>query len=181
MHEIPWRMTNCYYPSWKHSHNALNHPTFHEMHDFSALRSSRNVCLNNISLYSPCTLRPLLHTPPLKPIPSGHYLLICHLHLSCGTLGPARFSGPPDEKQKCKFQIIYYITIRYNYVKRNTSSRLLYTCLTRNSNLKQLPTWYTLASFYNTFIIILYMFRALYAHHQEVELYWCSIWYRHSQ
>jgi len=24
------------------------------------------------------------------------------------------------------------------------------------------------------------MFRALYAHHQEVELYWCSIWYRHS-
>ena len=29
------------------------------------------------------------------------------------------------------------------------------------------------------FIIILYMFRALYAHHQEVELYWC-IWYRHS-
>jgi len=27
-------------------------------------------------------------------------------------------------------------------------------------------------------IMILYMFRALYAHHQEVELYWCSIWYR---
>jgi len=25
------------------------------------------------------------------------------------------------------------------------------------------------------------MFRALYAHHQEVELYWCSVWYRHSQ
>jgi len=25
------------------------------------------------------------------------------------------------------------------------------------------------------------MFRALYAHHQEVELYWCSIWHRHSQ
>jgi len=25
------------------------------------------------------------------------------------------------------------------------------------------------------------MFRALYAHHQEDELYWCSIWYRHSQ
>jgi len=24
------------------------------------------------------------------------------------------------------------------------------------------------------------MFRALYAHHQEDELYWCSIWYRHS-
>ena len=38
-----------------------------------------------------------------------------------------------------------------------------------------------LALFYNTFIIILYMFRALYAHHQEAELYWCSIWYRHSQ
>ena len=35
--------------------------------------------------------------------------------------------------------------------------------------------------FYNMFIIILYMFQALYAHHQEVELYWCSIWYRHSQ
>jgi len=25
------------------------------------------------------------------------------------------------------------------------------------------------------------MFRTLYAHHQEVELYWCSIWYRHSR
>jgi len=25
---------------------------------------------------------------------------------------------------------------------------------------------------------ILYMFRALYAHHQEDELYLCSIWYR---
>jgi len=36
----------------------------------------------------------------------------------------------------------------------------------------QWPTWYTIVLFYNTFIIILYMFRALYAHHQEVELYW---------
>ena len=44
-------------------------------------------------------------------------------------------------------------------------------------NLRQWPTSYTLALFYNTFIIILYMFGALYAHHQEVELYWCSIWY----
>ena len=48
-------------------------------------------------------------------------------------------------------------------------------------HLRQWPTWNTLASFYNTFFIILYMFRALYAHHQEVELYWCCIWYRHSQ
>jgi len=40
---------------------------------------------------------------------------------------------------------------------------------------------YTLTLFYNTFIIILYMFRGLYAHHQEAELYWCSIWYRHSE
>jgi len=24
------------------------------------------------------------------------------------------------------------------------------------------------------------MFRALYTHHQEAELYWCSIWYHHS-
>jgi len=36
----------------------------------------------------------------------------------------------------------------------------------------------TLALFYNTFFIILYMFRALYVHHQEVESHWCSIWYR---
>ena len=48
-------------------------------------------------------------------------------------------------------------------------------------SLRQWPTWYTNTLFYNTFIINLYMFRALYAHHQEVELYWCSIWYRHSQ
>ena len=26
--------------------------------------------------------------------------------------------------------------------------------------------------------MILYTFRALYAHRQEAELYWCSIWYR---
>ena len=50
-----------------------------------------------------------------------------------------------------------------------------------NINLRQWPTWYTLALFYNTFIIIFYMFRALYVHHQEVEMYWCSIWYRHSE
>ena len=49
------------------------------------------------------------------------------------------------------------------------------------SALRQWPTWYTIALFYNTFIMILYMFRALYVHHQEAELYWCSIWYRHSQ
>ena len=44
--------------------------------------------------------------------------------------------------------------------------------------LRQWPNCYTTALFYNTFIIIIYMFRALYDHHQEVELYWCSIWYR---
>ena len=34
--------------------------------------------------------------------------------------------------------------------------------------------------FYNKFIIHLYMFRALYAHHQEVEIVLYSIWYRHT-
>jgi len=34
--------------------------------------------------------------------------------------------------------------------------------------------------FYNTFIMTLYMFRALYAHHQGAELYWYNIWNRHS-
>jgi len=29
--------------------------------------------------------------------------------------------------------------------------------------------------------MILYMFRTLYAHHQEAKLYWCSIWYGHVQ
>jgi len=29
--------------------------------------------------------------------------------------------------------------------------------------------------------MILYMFRALYVHHQEVGLYWCNICYRYSQ
>jgi len=38
----------------------------------------------------------------------------------------------------------------------------------------------TFALFYNTSTTILYMFRALHAHHQEAELNWCSIWYRHS-
>jgi len=34
--------------------------------------------------------------------------------------------------------------------------------------------------FYNKFIICLYIFRALYAHHQEVKIVLYSIWYRHS-
>ena len=45
-------------------------------------------------------------------------------------------------------------------------------------NFRQWPTWYTFSSFCNTFIIILYTFRALYAHHQEAGLCWCSIWLR---
>ena len=35
--------------------------------------------------------------------------------------------------------------------------------------------------FYNKFIICLYMFRALYAHHQEVKIVLYSIWYLHTQ
>jgi len=34
--------------------------------------------------------------------------------------------------------------------------------------------------FYNKFIIRLYMFRALCAHHQEVKTVLYSIWYRHT-
>ena len=34
--------------------------------------------------------------------------------------------------------------------------------------------------FYNKFIICLYMFRALFAHHQEVKTVLYSIWYRHT-
>ena len=34
--------------------------------------------------------------------------------------------------------------------------------------------------FYNKFIILLYMFRALCAHHREVKIVLCSIWYRHN-
>ena len=34
--------------------------------------------------------------------------------------------------------------------------------LRQRLNLRQWPTWYTIIVFYNTFIIILYMFRALY-------------------
>jgi len=35
--------------------------------------------------------------------------------------------------------------------------------------------------FYNKFIILLYMFRALCAHHQEVKIVLYSIWYRHTK
>ena len=34
--------------------------------------------------------------------------------------------------------------------------------------------------FYNNFIICLYMFRALCAHHQEVKIVLYSIWYHHT-
>ena len=35
--------------------------------------------------------------------------------------------------------------------------------------------------FYNKFIMCLYMFRALSAHHQEVKTVLYSIWYRHTE
>ena len=35
--------------------------------------------------------------------------------------------------------------------------------------------------FYNEFIIRLYMFRALCAHHQEVKIVLHSIWYHHTE
>jgi len=35
-------------------------------------------------------------------------------------------------------------------------------------------------SFYNKFILCLYMFRALCAHHQEVKIVLYSIWYHHT-
>ena len=53
----------------------------------------------------------------------------------------------------------------------------VFTSNSVSSILRQWPTWCTLALFYNTSNTILYMFRALYAHHQEAELYWCSICY----
>ena len=34
--------------------------------------------------------------------------------------------------------------------------------------------------FYNKFIICLYMFRALCAHHQEIKIVLYGIWYRHT-
>jgi len=34
--------------------------------------------------------------------------------------------------------------------------------------------------FYSKFIILLYMFRAMCAHHQEVRIVLYSIWYRHT-
>jgi len=34
--------------------------------------------------------------------------------------------------------------------------------------------------FYNTFIIFLYMFRTLCAHHQEVKIVLYSVWYLHT-
>jgi len=36
-------------------------------------------------------------------------------------------------------------------------------------------------SFYNKSIICLYMFRAVCAHHQEVEIVLYSIWYHHTE
>jgi len=35
--------------------------------------------------------------------------------------------------------------------------------------------------FYNKFIIFVYMFRALCAHHHEVKIVLYSIWYRHTE
>jgi len=35
--------------------------------------------------------------------------------------------------------------------------------------------------FYNKFIIRYYMFRALCAHHQEVKIVLCSIWFHHTE
>ena len=63
---------------------------------------------------------------------------------------------------------------------RHRSQDLPYAYWLNNnkSRFRQWPTWYTLALFYNTSTTILYMFRALHAHHQEIELYCRGIWYR---
>ena len=55
-------------------------------------------------------------------------------------------------------------------------------CKTTNINdLRQWPTWSTLALFYNTFIINPLHVSSIICSSSGVELYWCSIWYRHSQ
>ena len=73
----------------------------------------------------------------------------------------------------------YQSTLRI--IPQGRRFHLAIICVPKLSVLRQWPTWCTLALFYNTSTTILYMFRASHAHHQEVELYWCSIWYRHSQ
>ena len=67
--------------------------------------------------------------------------------------------------------------VKYHQYVEDTRTSLIFRVNKSNLKLKQWPTWYTLALFYNTSIAILYVFRALHAHHQEVELYWCNIWY----
>ena len=70
----------------------------------------------------------------------------------------------------------YQSTLRI--IPQGRRFHLAIICVPKLSVLRQWPTWCTLALFYNTSTTILYMFRTLHAHHQETELYWCSIWYR---
>ena len=69
----------------------------------------------------------------------------------------------------------YQSTLRI--IPQGRRFHLAIICVPKLSVLRQWPTWCTLALFYNTSTTILYMFRTLHAHHQEVELYWCSIRY----
>ena len=71
-------------------------------------------------------------------------------------------------------QVVWFNTLHVIWRKWQNTESFDFT----SRKLRQWPTWCTLALFYNTSTTILYMLRALYAHHQEVELYWCSIWYR---
>ena len=75
--------------------------------------------------------------------------------------------------QTTKLLLPQFILLNKTFYRHTTTNKK-----TSQYALRQWPTWYTLALFYNTSTTILYMFRALHAHHQEVELYWWSIWYR---
>ena len=77
-----------------------------------------------------------------------------------------------------RFFFRWAIPFVYLMLVTNKSNFLCFVDRAYWYKLRQWPTWCTLASFYNTSTTILYMFRALHAHHQEAELYWYSICYR---
>jgi hypothetical protein len=86
LRKITWRMTRCYYPSWKHSHNALAHCTLLEMLDVFSLcvvaeqsvaHTSTSPVVPTIAA-APRTAQDMPPTPP-QPPPRENHLVICGL------------------------------------------------------------------------------------------------------
>ena len=117
---------------------------------------------------------------------SGERMVSTNFISSSATWG-FTFNLPPPEQQTMWFRNFSYITtsiLLLCYFTRQAHFDIYFCVIftlwcfadrTSQYNLSNRPTYCTNYFFYNKFIIFLYMFRALYAQHQEVKIVLYSI------